>query len=142
MTASPSRPVAAVRFARLVFVGAGIYGLLALPPMYFLEDRLAIDTPPAITHPEFFYGFVGVGTAWQVAFLVIGRDPVRHRPLMMAAMIEKFSFGIAIAALLARGRVGGMVVGFAAIDTLLGLLFVAAYLATKRELGATETRGE
>jgi hypothetical protein len=40
------------------------------------------DQPPAITHPEFYYGFVGVATTWQVTFLIIRRDPKRYRPLM------------------------------------------------------------
>jgi len=47
---------------------AGIYGLVVLLPLYFLEHRLGQDQPPAITHPEFYCGFVGVATAWQVAF--------------------------------------------------------------------------
>ena len=49
-----------MKFARIVFLVAGIYGLLVVAPQYFLEARIGRDTPPAITHPEFFYGFVGV----------------------------------------------------------------------------------
>jgi len=59
-----------MRFAKIVFLVAGIYGLLILTPMYFLENKIGRDTPPAITHPEYFYGFVGVALAWQVLFLV------------------------------------------------------------------------
>ena len=70
-------------FARRTFLIAGVYGLLALVPMYFLEGRIGRDIPPPITHPEYFYGFIGVAVAWQVAFLVIARDPVRFRPLMI-----------------------------------------------------------
>ena len=36
-----------------------------------MEARVGRDYPPAITHPEYFYGFLGVAAAWQVAFLVI-----------------------------------------------------------------------
>ena len=68
-------------FARRVFLIAGIYGLLVLLPLYFMEARIGRDQPPAITHPEYFYGFLGVAVSWQVAFLVISRDPVRFRPL-------------------------------------------------------------
>ena len=60
-----------MKFARLIFGAAGIFGLVVIGPMYFLEDRIGSDTPPAITHPEFFYGFVGVVLAWQIAFLCI-----------------------------------------------------------------------
>jgi hypothetical protein len=43
---------------------------------------IAQDEPPAITHSEFYYGFVGFAMTWQVAFLIIRRDPKRYRPLM------------------------------------------------------------
>ena len=51
-------------FARWVFRIAGIYGVLVIAPMYFLESRFPAENPPPITHPEFFYGFVGVTLAW------------------------------------------------------------------------------
>ena len=86
-------------FARRVFRFAGIYGLIVLPPQYFLETRIGRDAPPPITHPEFFYGFLGVAIAWQVAFLIIALDPRRYRPLMLAGVIEKSSFGIAAVAM-------------------------------------------
>jgi len=31
--------------------------------------------------PDFYYGFVGVAILWQIAFLAIGRDPIRLRPM-------------------------------------------------------------
>jgi hypothetical protein len=117
-------------FARRVFLAAGVYGLAVLVPLYFLEGLIGRDAPPAITHPEFFYGFVGVGVAWQVAFLVIARDPARFRPLMIPAVLEKASFGFAVLALFAAGRVPVPVLLGALIDLLLGALFVAAYLGT------------
>ena len=60
-----------MKFARWVFRIAGIYGLIVLVPQYFLEGKIAEQSPPAITHSEFFYGFLGVGIAWQIAFLII-----------------------------------------------------------------------
>lgn len=121
-----SRP----RFARYVFLVAGIYGIIALLPQYFLEDRLNRDFPPPITHPEHFYGFIGVALAWQVVFLIIAQDVVRFRPIMLAAVLEKLTFGIAAAVLFAGGRVTGAVMAFGAIDLLLAALFVASWLAT------------
>lgn len=120
-----------MNFARRVFTIAGIYGLAVLVPMYWLEERVSLDAPPAITHPEYFYGFIGVAVAWQVAFLIIGRDPARYRPLMLAAIIEKASFVIAVAVLfwLKRVEVPTLVVGSA--DLLLGTLFAAAYVKTQ-----------
>jgi hypothetical protein len=38
-------------FARRVFVAAGVYGLLVVTPLYFLEARIGEQQPPAITHP-------------------------------------------------------------------------------------------
>ena len=113
-------------FARRVFFVAGIYGILALVPMYLLEDRLV----PPLTHPEHFYGFVGVALAWQVLFLVLSRDPVRYRPMMIPAVLEKLAFGIAVLVLFAQGRVGGSVLGPAGIDLVLAGLFGVAYLRT------------
>lgn len=114
-------------FARRVFRFAGVYGLIVLLPQYFLEARIGQDAPPPITHPEFFFGFLGVAVAWQVAFLIIAHDPQRFRPLMLAGVIEKFSFPAAIAVLLVQGRVAAAVAVFAGIDLILGLLFVVAW---------------
>jgi hypothetical protein len=114
-------------FARRLFLIAGIYGLLVLVPQFFLEDRLGRDFPPAITHPEHFYGFLGVAAAWQVAFLVIARDPVRFRPMMLPAVLEKAAFGFAVVALFFRGRVPAVVLIFGLIDLTLGALFLVAF---------------
>ena len=110
-------------FARRVFLIAGIYGLIVLPPQYFLEQQIGRDYPPAITHPEHFYGFIGVALAWQLAFLVIARDVVRFRPLMIPAIVEKLSFGIAALVLFALGRIPGVLLGFGLIDLLLAVMF-------------------
>lgn len=52
-------------FARYLFCFAAIYGFLVLVPQYFLEEHIGRDYPPPITHPEHFYGFLGVALAWQ-----------------------------------------------------------------------------
>jgi hypothetical protein len=119
-----------MRFARLTFLTAGIYGLLALLPLYFLEGRIGREQPPAITHPEYFYGFLGVGISWQVAFLIIARDPGRFRPLMVPSVFEKASFGTAVIALYTAGRLSGQVLALGLIDLAFGILFVVAYLRT------------
>ena len=116
-----------MKFARWTFLIAGIYGLLALVPMYFMEAQIGIDTPPAITHPEYFYGFIGVAVAFQLVFIIISTDPQKYRPLMLAAIVEKFSFVIAAAVLLASGHLAGPIVIGAAIHGLLGLLFAVSW---------------
>lgn len=119
-----------MQFGRWVFAIAGIYGLIVLTPQYFMETQIGRDYPPAITHPEFFYGFNGVALAWQVAFLMISRDPGRFRPLMLPAVLEKASFGIAGWILFAQQRIPALIVGFASLDLVLGTLFIAAYFLT------------
>jgi hypothetical protein len=119
-------------FARRTFLIAGHYGLIALLPLYFLEGRIGRDYPPPITHPEHYYGFIGVALAWQIAFLVIARDPVRFRPLMPVAVLEKASFGLAALALWSAGRIPAPVLALGLIDTALGVLFVVAYVRTRQ----------
>ena len=118
-------------FARRVFLAAGVYGLIVITPQLFLEGRTSRDYPPAITHPEFYYGFVGTALAWQVAFVVIGRDPARFRPLMPVALIEKGVFGAAVPVLYLQGRVPALLLVFAAIDVILGVLFFVSWRLTK-----------
>jgi hypothetical protein len=77
-----------VNFARRVFWVSGVYGFLILGPQYFMEGKINVDNPPAITHAEYFYGFIGVGRAWQFLFLVIARDPVRYRLAILPAILE------------------------------------------------------
>jgi hypothetical protein len=123
-----------MKFAKYTFYAAGIYGLLVLVPQYFLLEKTGRDYPPAVTHPEYYYGFVGVAVAFQVVFLLIGSNPVRYRPLMLvAALLEKFPFPIAVAALYAFGTVPLPIIGGAVMDVILGILFLIAYLKTPKE---------
>ena len=119
-----------MQFAKRVYLIAGIYGLLVLLPQYFLEGKTGRDYPPAITHPEYFYGFIGVALAWQIAFLIISKDPVRYRPMMIPTILEKAGFGLAVPILYALGRVNAVMVGAAAIDLVLGVLFTISYIRT------------
>jgi hypothetical protein len=114
-------------FARRVFFWSGIYGIVSLVPQYFLERKIGQDLPPPITHPEYFYGFVGVALAWQLAFFVISTDPVRFRPLMIPAFLEKLSFFAAAVVLFTLDRVPLFLMGIVCFDFSLGLLFLVSY---------------
>ena len=118
------------RFARRVFTVAGIYGLIVMLPQYFLAARISRDTPPAITHLEYFYGFIGLAVAWQFVFLLIGRDPERYRPLMIPAVLEKLAFGVPAIILFAQDRLPGTVLFFGLLDLTLGALFLASWRST------------
>ena len=124
-----------------IFRWAGIYGLVVLVPTLFTEMQFGRDNPPPVTHPEFYYGFATVALAWQVAFLVIGTDPPRYRPLMPAAVLEKLGYAVAIACLLALGReVPGVMTAAAGLDFLLGLLFLFAWRRTPQGGDAVRSR--
>lgn len=120
-----------MRFPKIVFYIAGIWGLLVITPLYFMFDLIGTKDPPPITHPGFFYGFVGTAFAWQIAFLFIGSNPVRFRPLMIPSIIEKFAYGIAVVALVLQHRIRPSDLIFAATDLTLGALFIFSYLLTQ-----------
>jgi hypothetical protein len=119
-----------MRFAKIVFWVAGIWGLLTITPLYFMLDLIGQKDPPPITHPGFFYGFVGVALAWQVAFIFIATDPQRYRPLIIPCVLEKIGYAAPVVILVLQGRMHPSDLVFAATDLLLGLLFVIAYFKT------------
>ena len=126
-----------MKFARYVFLIAGIYGLLVLVPMYFMEQKQSTDFPPPITHPEFYYGFLGVAVAWQVAFLVLATDPKRYRLMIIPAVLEKASFAIPVIILYLQNRVSFLMVVVGMPDLFLGALFVVAFLKIWRDRNST-----
>ena len=119
------------KFARWVFTIAGIYGVIVLVPQYFMEDKFAHDFPPALTHPEHFYGFIGVTLAWQLVYFLIGRDPIRYRPIMVIGMLGKLSFGIACFVLYLQGRLAPIVLAASSVDLILVILFGVCFLMTR-----------
>jgi hypothetical protein len=94
-----------MKFARIVFLIAGIWSFIVTLPLYFAYGFIGHRSPPAITHPEFYLGLVGVTLAWQLAFLLIGADPVRFQPMMIPSIGEKLSYVLSIAALLVSRRI-------------------------------------
>ena len=127
-----------MRFAKAVYWVAGIWGVLIIMPLYFMINVIADKDPPAITHPAFYYGFAGTALAWQIAFLVIARDPVRFRPMMIPSMAEKFLYGPMIVILVMQRRTNPRDLVFAATDTILGILFVAAWVATRKSEASSQ----
>jgi hypothetical protein len=119
-----------MRFAKVAFWIAAIWGLLIIPPLYFLFGAIGRNNPPPINHPDFFYGFVGVTLAWQIAFAFIATDPARFRPLMIPSIFEKLSYAIAVIALVSQRRAHRPALFFAGVDALLGVLFLTSYFKT------------
>lgn len=116
-----------MKFSRWVFRIAGIYGLLVLVPHYFLEEHISAEAQQPFTHPEFFYGFVGIGIAWQIAFLIIAHDPLRFWPMIIPSILEKFSFAGAVTVLFIQQRVPEMMFAAGMVDLGLGVLFIVAW---------------
>ena len=120
-----------MKFAKIVFRVAAIWGVLVITPLYFLFDVIGRNDPPTITHPGFFYGFVGTALAWQFAFFFISSDPARYRPLIIPSIFEKFSYGAAVIVLVLQSRMRSSDLIFAGADLLLGVLFVIAYFEAR-----------
>jgi hypothetical protein len=120
-----------MKFAKITFWIAGIWGTLVLTPLYFMFDLIGRQDPPPITHPAFYYGFVGTALAWQIAFMIIATNPARFRPLMIAGMVEKFSYGAALTVLYLKHHLHPSDLTFGVVDFMLGVLFVIAFLRTR-----------
>lgn len=119
-----------MRFAKIVFIVAGIWGIVVLMPLYWLLDVTGRRYGLPVDYPQFFYGFVCVAMAWQIAFLVIGSDPVRFRSLMIPSVIEKLGYVVTLAVLHGQSRISAVDAQAAVPDLLLGILFVVAFVKT------------
>lgn len=119
-----------MKFAKILFYIAGIWGILVITPLYFIFDKIGQQDPPPVTHPLFFYGFAGVALAWQFVFLVIGSNPVRFRPLMLVGILEKLGFFLPAVILYSQHRVHIADVFLSSGDALLAVLFLIAYFKT------------
>lgn len=122
-----------MKFAKYTFLITGILGLIVTVPQYFLEAKNGRDFPPPITHPEYYYGFIGVVLAWQIVFLIIAKNPIKYRLIMIGAVLEKASFGIPAIVLFISDRLAPTMLIAGLIDLALGVLFVIAFLKTSEE---------
>ncbi|MEL6875916.1 MAG: hypothetical protein AAGM33_10615 [Pseudomonadota bacterium] len=113
-----------MKATKIIFWIAAIFGIVVLVPGFFGEGQIQ----PAISHPEFYYGFHGLALVFQIIFIMIARDPLRYRSLIPIAILEKASFFVPSLILWSQGRLvmGGPFIG-AMIDGLFLLLFVLAW---------------
>ena len=119
-----------MRFAKIVFIAAGVWGIVVLTPLYFVLDVTGRQYAPPTAYPQFFYGFLSVAMAWQIAFLVIGSNPARFRLLMITAIIEKLGYVLTLAVLYSQSRISGAEASPLVPDLLLGIFFIAAFAKT------------
>jgi hypothetical protein len=120
-----------LKFAKVVFTVAGIWGILVTLPLYFMYDYIGRQSPPAVNHPEFYYGFADVTLSWQLVFLLIARDPARYRVMIIPSILEKFSYVIADLVLFANRRMSASQALPSTSDLILALLFIAAFIKTR-----------
>jgi hypothetical protein len=120
-----------MKYAKVVFWVAGIWGLLVVSPLFFMFGTIGRQDPPVITHPEFYFGFLGVTLVWQVVFLVIASDPPRYRPMMVLSVFEKASYILTVGVLFALGRMTPSASALAVPDGILAVLFVVSFLKTR-----------
>lgn len=73
---------------------------------------------------------LGVAVAWQIVFLIVAKDPVRYRLLMLPAIVEKAGFGIVACILYLMGRLSVSLFAAGIIDLVWGLLFGVAFHLT------------
>jgi hypothetical protein len=120
-----------VKFARMVFLIAGIWGIAVLTPLYWLRDVTGRAYAVPTESPQFFYGFFAVALTWQLAFLAIAWNPIRLRPFMILGVIEKISYVLTLAVLYRLGWIPSDDAMAAIPDLLLGVLFIAAFVKTR-----------
>lgn len=120
-----------MRFAKVVYRAAGIWGILVLTPLYFLVDLTGRHYAAPTDYPQFFYGFLTVAMAWQMAFIVIGSSPARFRPLMIPSIVEKLGHVAGVTVLYDEGRLSVADLIAATPDLFLGVLFIVAYVVTR-----------
>ena len=118
-------------FAKYVFIAAGLWGVAVLTPLFFLVDITGRPYTAPTDYPHFFYGFLVVALAWQMAFFIIGSNPARFRPLMITGFIEKAGYIIGATVLHAQGRISAADASTAMPDALLLALFVVAFVKTQ-----------
>ena len=120
-----------MKFAKIIFWIAGIWGILVLTPLYFMFNLIGEKDPPPITHPAFYYGFAGAALAWQIAFLIIASNPVRFRPFMIVGVAEKFAYAAALITIYLQNRLHRSDLTFGVVDLLFGIFFILAFLKTE-----------
>jgi hypothetical protein len=73
-----------------------------------------------------------VAAAWQFAFIIISRDPIRYRLVMVPAIVEKLSFGVAMITLFTDDRLSAQILAAGLLDLMFGALFIIAYLKLRK----------
>lgn len=126
-----------MKFAKVVFVGAGMWGIGVLTPLYWLVDVSGRRYGVPTEYPQFYYGFLSVAMAWQIAFLIIGSNPARFRMLMIPGIIEKLGYVVPLVVLYQQARVTWADAQAAVPDFALAILMMLAFVKTRPSMTYT-----
>jgi hypothetical protein len=74
--------------------------------------------------------FVGLALLWQIVFVLVAKGPLRYRPIMPIAILEKLVYSVPVLILYSLGKASASILGPALVDPVLGVLFVIAYWRT------------
>jgi hypothetical protein len=118
--------------AKLIFRVAATWGILALTPILFFPNRIGNPVPRPLTEPEYFHGFLALSLLFAILFLVIASNPIRYRPMMPIAILQKLVYPLAIFGLLSTHRAPPTKSFYAGTEFLLALLFILALLKTPK----------
>ncbi|HWF39445.1 MAG TPA: hypothetical protein VG322_13050 [Candidatus Acidoferrales bacterium] len=70
--------------------------------------------------------------AWQIAFFMIARDPIRMRPMMLPSMAEKLLYPVATTVPHFQGRLYAAAWYVSLVDLVFLLLFYLSWRRTAR----------
>lgn len=113
-----------MKFAKYLFLLAGVSGIVLLFPLYFIETG---TSETAISHPAFYYGFIGVALAFQVLFIIISFDLYKYRMVIIPCIIEKVGFAVPVILLYFQNKVPQTILGAGIMDLILGILFAIVF---------------
>ena len=122
-----------MKLAKWTFRTAGVFGLIVMIPMLFVENLIEQIMPPPVNHPEFFYGFVVLNICWQILYLFLAKDPIRFRPMMIPAFLAKASAPVALIWLYLQRRISSQWITTSIMDGVFAILFLVSYWATRHE---------
>lgn len=126
-----------MKFAKVVFVCAGIWGIGVLTPLYWLVDVSGRRYGVPTEYPQFYYGFLSVAMAWQIGFLIIGSNPARFRMLMIPGILEKLGYVVPLVVLYQQARVTWADAQAAVPDFALAILMMLAFVKTRPSMTYT-----
>jgi len=122
--------------ARLVYLVAGLWGLIVIPLGYASYLSGADPSLSSVARPEIVHGFFLITLPWQLLFLLMSRDPLRYNAVMPLTVLEKLPFAAITLALFTKGQASSVMGFFAAMDGLFGVLFAISYWLTRRAASA------